>query len=85
MEAARRPVAAAMEMLALSMRAKFGNRYGASKGARPMTAKKGPRDFIKGKGARKAGYVDSKGNTMFLVLTGRDFDRRFVVCWHARV
>eukprot|EP00961_Rhodomonas_salina_P025359 341872-Rhodomonas_salina.1 len=61
MEAARRPVAAAMEMLALTMRGKYGNRYGTSKGARPMTAKKGPKDFVKGKGARKAGYVDSKG------------------------
>jgi hypothetical protein len=60
--AARRPVAAAMDAISeMLRRAKFGNRSGASKGATPMSAKRGPRNFYKGKGAASTGRLTSKG------------------------
>ena len=57
----RRPVAAALDTLAATLRGKYGNRYGASKGGTPITAKRGPRDFYKGKGAPSTGRLTSKG------------------------
>ena len=57
----RRPVAAAMETIACTLRGKYGNRYGASKGGTAMTSKRGPRDFYKGKGAPSTGRLTSKG------------------------
>lgn len=57
----RRPVAAAMDTIAATLRGKYGNRYGATKGATPITAKRGPRDFYKGKGAPSTGRLTSKG------------------------
>eukprot|EP00802_Teleaulax_amphioxeia_P025943 Tamp_26896.p3 GENE.Tamp_26896~~Tamp_26896.p3 ORF type:complete len:101 (+),score=21.63 Tamp_26896:40-303(+) len=43
------------------MRGKFSNRQGHSKGAFPLTSKRGPRDFYKGKGAKSTGRLTKKG------------------------
>ena len=61
MEAARRPVASAMSALWGTLRGKFSNRQGHSKGAFPLTSKRGPRDFYKGKGAKSTGRLTKKG------------------------
>ncbi|KAJ1489914.1 mitochondrial ribosomal protein L27-domain-containing protein [Baffinella frigidus] len=51
-----------MDTIAATLRGKYGNRYGATKGATPITAKRGPRDFYKGKGAPSTGRLTSKGH-----------------------
>jgi len=61
MEAARRPMAQAMGALMGTLRGKFSNRQGHSKGAFPLTSKRGPRDFYKGKGAKSTGRLTKKG------------------------
>jgi hypothetical protein len=61
MEAARRPLASAMSALMGTLRGKFSNRQGHSKGAFPLTSKRGPRDFYKGKGAKSTGRLTKKG------------------------
>lgn len=61
MEAARRPIASALSALAGTLRGKFSNRQGHSKGAFPLTSKRGPRDFYKGKGAKSTGTLTKKG------------------------
>uniref|UniRef100_A0A6U5CEV9 39S ribosomal protein L41, mitochondrial n=1 Tax=Hemiselmis andersenii TaxID=464988 RepID=A0A6U5CEV9_HEMAN len=57
----RRPVASAMSSLVDAMRGKFGNRQGQSMGRFPLTGKRGPRNFYKGKGAPSMGKLTSKG------------------------
>jgi len=61
MEAARRPMAQAMGALMGTLRGKFSNRQGHSKGAFPLTSKRGPRDFYKGKGAKSTGRLTKQG------------------------
>ena len=61
MEAARRPLQQALSALAGTLRGKFSNRQGHSKGAFPLTSKRGPRDFYKGKGAKSTGRLTKKG------------------------
>lgn len=58
---ARRPVTSAMSALMGVLRGKFSNRQGHSKGAFPLTSKRGPRDFYKGKGAKSTGRLTKKG------------------------
>ena len=61
MDSARRPVASAMSAMMGALRGKFSNRQGHSKGAFPLTSKRGPRDFYKGKGAKSTGRLTKKG------------------------
>lgn len=61
MDGSRRPLAAAMSALMGTLRGKFSNRQGHSMGAFPLTSKRGPRDFYKGKGAKSTGRLTKKG------------------------
>jgi hypothetical protein len=54
-------MASALSALAGTLRGKFSNRQGHSKGAFPLTSKRGPRDFYKGKGAKSTGTLTKKG------------------------
>jgi hypothetical protein len=54
-------MASALSALAGTLRGKFSNRQGHSKGAVPLTSKRGPRDFYKGKGAKSTGTLTKKG------------------------
>jgi hypothetical protein len=57
-------MASALSALAGTLRGKFSNRQGHSKGAFPLTSKRGPRDFYKGKGAKSTGTLTKKGACM---------------------
>ena len=63
MEVARRPMASAMSALMDTLRGKFSNRQGHSTGAFPLTSKRGPRDFYKGKGAKSSGRLTKHGKS----------------------
>ena len=63
MEMARRPMASAMSALMDTLRGKFSNRQGHSTGAFPLTSKRGPRDFYKGKGAKSTGRITKHGKS----------------------
>ena len=64
-------MASALSALAGAMRGKFSNRQGHSKGAFPLTSKRGPRDFYKGKGAKSTGRLTKKGACAWGVAVAR--------------
>mmetsp|Transcript_42410 Transcript_42410/g.66410 ORF Transcript_42410/g.66410 Transcript_42410/m.66410 type:complete len:108 (-) Transcript_42410:172-495(-) len=59
--AARRPVAGALEAMMSELRGKFSPRQGHTKGRTPLTSKRGPKNYYKGKGANSTGRITSKG------------------------
>jgi hypothetical protein len=76
-------MASALSALAGAMRGKFSNRQGHSKGAFPLTSKRGPRDFYKGKGAKSTGRLTKKGACAWGVAGARAGGR--AARWRRRV
>ena len=50
-----------------AMKGKFSKRQGATCGRFPLTSKRGPRNFYKGKGAMSLGFVSKSGDPLKFV------------------
>ena len=62
---ARRPVESAVWTLVDALKGKFSPRQGATSGRFPLTSKRAPRNFYKGKGAISLGFISKKGALFF--------------------